>query len=127
MRRLVRNKRRFYYALYQGKTEVLDDEGNLTGEYVVTYSNPILAFGNISSAVGETQIREFGESESYDKVVVLDNIRTPIDEYSILWVDTLPLLNSDGTTNTPHDYMVKRVASSLNEKAIAVSKVIVSE
>ena len=69
------------------------------------------------------KIRQFGESESYDKVIVLDDITAPIDEHSILWVDTLPLLNEDGTTATPHDYTVRRVAKSLNSVVIAIRKV----
>ena len=46
-------------------------------------------------------------------------INIPIDEYSILWVDTLPRLNED----IPHDYVVKQVARSLNSVSLAVSKV----
>ena len=117
------NKTKFYYALYIKSEEILDEYGNGTGEYEVFHDVPTKAFGNISSAMGETQVRQFGESESYDKVIVLDNKNTPIDEYSILWVDTLPHLNEDGTTNTPHDYIVKKVARSLNSVSIAISKV----
>ena len=123
MQGMVRNKRKFYYALYIGKTEITDEYGNGSGEYEVTHSNPIKALGNVSSARGETQVQQFGESESYDKVIVLDNPNTPIDEYSILWVDTHPHLNEDGSTNTPHDYIVKRVARGLNTVSIAISKV----
>lgn len=123
MRCLVRNQSKFYYASYNGKKEFIDEYGNATGEYEVLHSNPIKAFGNVSSARGETQVRQFGESESYDKVIVLDNLNTPIDEYSILWVDTLPHLNEDGSTDTPHDYVVKKVAHGLNSVSIAISKV----
>ena len=123
MRGMVRNRRKFYYALYIDTKETMDEYGNLSGEYEVSYSHPIKALGNISSAMGETQIRQFGGSESYDKVIVLDNPNTPINEYSILWVDTLPRWNDDGTTDTPYDYVVKRVARSLNNVAIAISKV----
>ena len=123
MRCLVRNKTKFYYALYIDKTEIKDEYGNGSGEYDVSHGNPVVALGNISSAMGETQVRQFGESERYDKVIVLDNPETQIDEYSILWVDTLPHLNADGTTDTPHDYIVKKVARSLNGVAIAISKV----
>ena len=123
MRCITRNKRKFYYASYIGETEITDEYGNLTGEYNLAYGNPIKMFGNVSAAQGEIQSRQFGESESYDKVIVLDEINTPIDEYSILWVDTLPHLNEDGTTDTPHDYVVKKVARSLNGVAIAISKV----
>jgi hypothetical protein len=120
---LTRNKTKFYYATYIGETEIKDEYGNSTGEYEVSYSNPIKCSGNVSAAQGEMQSREFGESESYDKVIVLDDRNTPINEYSILWVDTLPLLNEDGSTTTPHDYIVKKVARSLNSVSIAIGKV----
>lgn len=122
MRCLVRNRVKFYYASYVGETELVDEYGNATGEYAVSYSNPIALLGNISAAQGEMQSRQFGESESYDKVVVLDD-RAPLDEHSILWVDTLPVLNEDGTTDTPHDYIVKKVAKSLNGVSVAIRKV----
>ena len=123
MRGLVRNKTTFYYASYIGETEITDEYGNSTGEYSLTYEIPIKMSGNVSAAQGEIQNRQFGESESYDKVIVLDDRDTPIDEYSILWVDTLPHLNEDGSTDTPHDYIVRKVARSLNGASIAISKV----
>jgi hypothetical protein len=120
---MVRNKASFYYASYIGETEIADEYGNSTGEYSLTYEKPIKMLGNVSAAQGEMQNRQFGESESYDKVIVLDDRNTPINEYSILWVDTLPHLNKDGSTDTPHDYIVKKVARSLNGVSIAISKV----
>ena len=123
MRCMVRNKSRFYYASYIGRTEIIDEYGNATGEYKVSYSEPIEKFGNISAAQGEMESRQFGESESYDKVIVLDDINAPIDEHSVLWIDTLPHLNEDGSTDTPHDYMVRRVARGLNGVSIAIGKV----
>ena len=126
MRCMVRNKTKFYYASYIGETEVLDEYGKRTGEYDLAYEKPIMTLGNVSAAQGEVQNRQFGESESYDKVIVLDDRNAPIDEHSILWVDTLPHLNEDGSTDTPHDYVVKKVARSLNGVSIAISKVIVT-
>lgn len=118
MRGLLRNKTKFYYALYDKRNEITDEYGNKTGQYEIVYGSPVEMYGNVSSAVGEMQSRQFGESESYDKVIVLDDIDTPIDEYSILWVDTLPL-----SDETPHDYVVKKIARSLNSVSIAISKV----
>ena len=123
MRCMARNKTKFYFASYTGETEIVDEYGNRTGEYEISYSNPNECFGNVSAAQGEMQSRQFGESVSYDKVIVLDDKNTPIDEYAILWVDTLPHLNEDGTTDTPHDYIVKRVARSLNGVSIAIQRV----
>ena len=123
MRCMTRNKSTFYYASYTGETDVLDDYGNYTGECDLTYGNPVRVSGNVSAAQGGIQSREFGVSENYDKVIVLDDRDAPIDEHSILWVDTLPHLNDDGSTDTPHDYIVRKVARSLNGVSIAIGKV----
>lgn len=134
MRCMSRNKVKFFFALYEGKTPITDEYGNVTGEYEVQHGNPTEFHANISAAKGETQTRQFGENESYDKVVVMDNEAPPIDEYSVLWVDTVPLLNEDGSlvkdeegnVVTPHDYIVKKIAKSMNSISIAISKVNVS-
>lgn len=123
MQCMLRNMRSFYYATYDSKVELTDEYGNKTGEYEVIYTKPTECKGNISSAQGEVQNRQFGDSEIYDKVIALSNVNIPIDEHSILWVDTLPIINPDGTTDTPYDYVVKKVARSLNSVSIAISKV----
>lgn len=121
MRNLIRNNVRFHYASYEKRELITDEYGNETGQYEVIYGEPILCYGNISGAKGEIQNRQFGESENYDKVIVLDNPDTSINEYSILWVDSSPL-SEDGSLK-PHDYIVKKVARSLNSVSIAISKV----
>ena len=126
MRLLQRNAIRIFYATYTGKTKVRDEAGRLTGEYKVTYSNPVEVRANVSSARGEVITRQFGDNENYDRIIVMDNPDVPVDKSSILWIDTLPTLEADGTTKTPHDYIVKQVAPSLNSVSIAVSKVTVN-
>ena len=123
MRTMVRNKTTIFYANYQGKTSLRDEYGNLTGEYKVSYDTPTEVRANVSAASGEATTSQFGNSVSYDKVIVLDDPKFPISETSVLWIDTLPVIAADGTTETPHDYIVKRVATSLNSISIAVSKV----
>ena len=137
MRCMLRNQVPFYYSLYVDKEERLDEYGNATGEYNIIRTDPVKCLGNISAAKGETQSRQFGENENYDKVLVLDNTAPAIDEYSVLWVDTVPELDKDGhlvmkekenpeddsEAVTPHDYIVKKVARSLNSVSIAISKV----
>ena len=123
MRTLTRNKIRIFYANYYAKTPLKDEYGNLTGEYEVTYENPVVVMANVSAARGESTTRQFGEDVSYDRIIVLDDPAFPIAETSILWIDTPPEIAEDGTTETPHDYIVKQVAPSLNSVSIAVSKV----
>lgn len=134
MRTMERNKSKFFYAFYKEKVPKTDEYGNVTGEYEIIRDNPVECSANISAAKGETSTRQFGESESYDKVIVMDKDAPPIDEYTVLWVDKTPQTNEDGSlvTNeegeilTPHDYIVKKVAKSLNSVSIAISKVTVS-
>lgn len=134
MRCLEKNKTQFFYALYMGREAVQDEYGNVTGEYKVVYGNPRECRANISATMGESLMQQFGYALEYDKVIVMDKDFPPIDEYSVLWVDTEPLLNSNGELAidekgkiiTPHDYIVRKVARSLNFVALAISKVQVS-
>ena len=123
MKALRRNKTRIFYANYHNKIPLRDEYGNLTGEYRVSYDNPIEIMANVSAARGEVTTRQFGDDESYDRIIVLDDPKFPIAVTSILWIDTLPEITEDGSTKTPHDYIVKQVAVSLNSVSIAVSKV----
>lgn len=131
MRCMERNKVNFWYAPYEGHTHRVDEYGNELNETEVRYGNPVACKGNISAARGETLSRLFGESEGYDKVIVLDDPRTPITEYAVLWVDSTPVVNGDGSLTTdeneeilsPWDYIVKKVARSLNSVSIAITKV----
>lgn len=123
MRALARNKRLIHYANYRDKTPLKDEYGNLTGEYEIHYTNPIAVCANVSAARGESTTRQFGDDVSYDRIIVLDDPKFPINESSILWIDTPPEIQEDGSTKDPHDYIVKQVATSLNSVSIAVSKV----
>lgn len=124
MRVMERNKTGFSYLLYVRKEPIVDDGGNETGETQVIYSKATAMQANISAASGSAQVEQFGNSISYDKVIVTDDMTCPIDENSVLFIDKQPEYNKDGVPL--YDYIVKRVAKSLNSISIAVSKVTVS-
>lgn len=123
MRTLSRNKSTFYFAPYLGKFLLFDEDGNSTGEHETKYGFPVCCRANISPASGRTVAEQFGATESYDKVIVTDNLNLPINEFSLLWVDTAPVFKNDGTVDTPHDYIVKKVSRSLNSVSYAITKV----
>lgn len=124
MRTLERNKRKLHYCLLTGKTAILDEWGNETGEYTPVYSEAVEMWANISAATGADQVEQFGGFLSYDKVIVTDDLACPIDEYAVLFIDKAPSYGTDGAPL--YDYVVRRVAKSLNSVSIAVSKVVVS-
>jgi hypothetical protein len=131
LRCLARNKRPFWYARYADRVEIVDEQGRRTGQYRVSYSKPVKLMGNISAAKGESSTRQFGDDESYDKVIVISDPNTAIDENSVLWVETEPTLNKQkelmldehGNILTPHNYIVRQVARGLDSASIAIGKV----
>lgn len=118
MRTLVRNRSPFYYCTYIGKTALTDSGGYKTGEYANTYSAPKVCYGNVSAAKGVAMVEQFGSNLDYDRVIILKNKDTDIDENSVLFLFVKP--NEDRLN---YDYIVKRVARSLNFTALAVSRV----
>ena len=121
MRTQVINRTPFYYALYEGKTAEIDEDGFYTGEDAPSYEEPVLyTKANISAARGTSETEQFGNLDNYDRVIVTSDMSCPINEDSILWID-------EADTSKPHDYIVKRVAKSKNGISLAVAKVKVSE
>lgn len=116
MRLLNRNKKSFYYSVYHS-TVTVDEDGN-PSEPQITFDDPVLAYGNISAANGQAQIDAFGNVDSYDRVIMTDDMSIPVNVNSIMWIDT-----AETPTIGNHDYIVKRVAKSLNSVSIAVKKV----
>lgn len=130
MRSLEINKQAIWYALYLGKVAVKDEEGNDTGEYEIGYSNPVSTRLRVSPNKGESYVQQFGSVLDYDRTMVTTDL-LPIDENSVLWVDSIPELEADGslklkpdgTPVTPHEYIVKKVAPDINVTQYAIKKV----
>ena len=81
--------------------------------------------GNVSIVSEAVELTDEGEATlnvSRAKFVPYGS-EFPITVSTIFWIDTLPEIAEDGSTETPHDYIVKQVATSLNSVSIAVSKV----
>ena len=119
---LQANQRNFYYQLFVGEQEIIDDDGYETGETEPAYSNPILASAMISENTSDVQDMPFGKDCVYDKMIstVQD---LPIDELSKLFIDVVPVIEEDGSTYTKPDYEVIRVAKGIYQKVWAIKKV----
>lgn len=121
-----RNTVSIWYRLYEADSPqtITDEYGNVleTGERGVTYSAPVEIRASVSTATGTVQAELFGGFTDYDKVVIVDDITCPIDEQSVLFIDRVPEYVEGELVNV-HDYIVKRIAKSLNFIAYAVRKV----
>lgn len=123
MRSLRRNKQHLYYATYDKKIPVTDENGDFTGDEETGYSVPVSFYANISPAKGSSQEEVFGKNLDYSRTVVTCDMTLPIDEFSRIWIDTKPVLKADGTTDGDSaDYSVVQVARGLNSVSYALKK-----
>lgn len=106
MRDLNRNKRTLYYALYLGETDILDANGNLTGESEPTYGDIEMLRVNVSASAGTDATEAFGGFTNYTRTIIVSDTTCPLDEDSIVWFGV--------DTAGPHNYIVTRRADSKN-------------
>ena len=124
------NKQTIYYANNVGDAPLTDDFGNLTLEYAQGYTNPIMIRINVSEAkarmdrlASTTYIDPYGLELGYNKVLATSDLDIGIKDAAIFWVDTLPVIKPDGSTDTPFDYECVQIKKSLNNLLIAIKKV----
>ena len=138
MRGLKRNETTFWYCLPSSEAgeAVIDEYGNETSELIPHYQTAVAMKANVSPATGQSQTEQFGNLDSYDKVIVTCDMSCLIDENTVLFIDkepeyaavTVRTSRDAGAEETTvmipvYDYVVRRVAKSLNTIAIAVRKV----
>lgn len=123
MKQLQRNKHRFYYAKYLSDAEVTstmtiggEEYETYGGETHVSYTDPVECYGNISVPTGFANVERFGSIVSYDINITLEDPNTPINEQTILWVDKEPYDSAGNVTD--YNYLVRRVARSLNSATL---------
>lgn len=126
MRSCQRNQRPIYYRLHTATIEIEDEYGNKTGSYYPTYADPVAVSMNVSPAKGEAGIELFGQLDNYDKVLVTSDMACPINEETVLYIDTPPVYDETAKEWSKWDYVVTRVARSINSISYAVEKVKVS-
>ena len=130
MQGAFRNKRKIWYANLIEREEILRD-GRHTGQYRSVYTNPIPLWINRSTTSGLTNNNIAGrvEREMYgqqlDYNVTLNPIPDSCDmnEQSVLWIDTPPVIKEDGSTDTPFDHIITRISYSNGWRACQGAKV----
>lgn len=134
MRSLKKNKQSLYYAIYEGKKTIYrrDEEGNIVyaddelktpveaGE-LPSYGKPIPFKANVSAGKGSAHEDVFGKEIDYTKIISTTDISLPIDELSLIWFESSPMLLADGSADSNSaDYKVTAIAKSLNNISIAI-------
>lgn len=116
MRTLQRNKRTIWYALYNGVTEVVDEDGNYTGEQEVSYGKPIQARMNVSGGRGQAEIELFGVDNPFTRTAVTDDLTTTFTTDTIFWFEADPKTD-------PYNYRCTGISRTINQVVIALAEV----
>ena len=128
MKTIQRNQVKVWYALCEGEEEILDEDGNRTGEYDLKYSDPVPVWMVLSPHRGSAAREPYGISTNYSRTMTTGDMDCPIAEDSVLWIGTDPVLELEGQSiKIPHNFIVVRVSPSLNYITYAIREVDVSE
>ncbi len=137
MRGLRINMQRLHYSLYSEQITIYekDSDGNIIYDEIngelypriiaerAGYNNPVSFYANISAAKGSSDSEVFGVSLDYAKTISITDMTLPISETSLIWFETEPKYNADGTVDeSSADYSVVAVARSLNNVVYAIKK-----
>ena len=138
MRNLKANNRDLWYALYTGVTDGVDANGDLTGEVVESYADPVHFEANLSATRGTQGFTGtgayydyFGADVQYDLIISTAQMDLPIDEYTLIWRTEPPYtvveetVNGATTTKKIYDFSsaefrVKAVARGLYHMKYAI-------
>ena len=139
MRSLKKNKQNLWYSTYAEQiTEYYRDSGGniiydeIDGEQIpriknerAGYNKPVSFYANISMSGGEANQAEYGyDLGSYEAVLVTTDKTLPLDELSLIWHTTEPVVGSDGIVDeSTADYSVIAVKPSLNSVKYLLKKV----
>ncbi len=116
MRTQHRNQRPVYYAAYEGVTELTDEDGNYTGEYGVSYTEPTFALMNVSGGRGQADVALFGLTQTFSRTATTQDLDTDWNTQMVFWVECDP-------ETKPYNYRVAAVSRTINQVVLALAEV----
>ena len=137
MRSLKKNMQKLYYSLYSEQITIYerDENGNIVYDEIdgdlypriiaerAGYSEPVEFYVNISAAKGSSDSEVFGVSLDYTKTISATDMNLTLNEMSLIWFETEPVIKDDGTVDeSSADYAVVAVVRSLNNLVYAIKK-----
>lgn len=136
MRDLRKNMQGLHYSLYSEQITFYERDKN--GEIIYDeidgekypriiaeragYSKPVFFNANVSAGKGTAQEEVFGKDIDFNRTISTTDLTLPIDELSIVWIESEPIYFDDGTVDPDSaDYKVAaKPARSLNQLMIAL-------
>ena len=117
MRTTHRDKRPVAYAFYDGVQELTDEYGNYTGEYDVSYTEPVKTLMNVSGGRGQADIALFGLTQTFARTATTEDLETEFNTQTVFWVE------NDPDAGEPFDYRVVAISRTINQVVLALAEV----
>lgn len=95
---------------------MVDADGNLTGEYELSYTKPVKTMMNVSGGRGQADIALFGLTDSFSRTATTEDLETPFNTDMVFWIETDP-------DTEQYDYRVVAVSRTINQVVIALAEV----
>lgn len=137
MRSLKKNRQLLWYSTYADQITIYERDENGKIVYVdeektipkiiserAGYNKPVSFYANISMSGGEANQAEYGfDTGSYEAVLVTTDKSLPIDELSLIWHTTEPVVSADGVVDeSTADYSIIAVKPSINSVKYLLKK-----
>lgn len=135
MRSLKKNQQQLWYSTYNNQITIYERDENGKSVYVdeektipkiiaerAGYNKPVSFCANVSAGKGTAQEDVFGKDIDFTRTISTTDLTLPIDELSLVWIETEPKYSEDGTVDpNSADYKVAaKPARSLNQLMIAL-------
>lgn len=115
------------YSLYSDSIPILDSDGNDTFEVKAGFSLPVDFKASLSSGKSDSESTEFGTDVSYDRIISTCKKELPIDENSLIWVTSEPIINNGIVDPASADYKVSaKPIDGIDSIRIAIKAIVKS-
>jgi hypothetical protein len=115
MRNLSRNEIPVFVVAKATFVDVVDGDGNYTGESTNTFGTPVATYMSLYPTDGSVKSQPFGIESSFDMIGTSNNVE--LDELDYIFLTT-PVQPYDKT----YDYIVSKKLTSLNSISYGLKK-----
>ena len=126
MNTLARNRKTIYYALLKSKTDQTDEYNNKTGQYDLSYYDPVEYAANVRWDSGAVELEGFGLNAGGTRRMVVCDPNCPIDVDAVLWIGKTPDSAGYNGTVAPNYVVSGTPERSLNQTAYLLQEVNIS-
>lgn len=108
--------REIWYSYFRGEEEIVDNDGNFTGEFKKIYTNPFKTKVNYMITKDIQNPQSFGQLEDADLSIITDKDIFDLD--TVVWTYRPDNVNVDES----YEYKIFKIVKSINSYMVGLKK-----